>query len=336
MAFLYLSLAQDCQLAAYQIDANTGTLEYLHAIPVPGEPSVQGIDPKHRTLFVAMRSTGQLLSFRIAPKTGQLELLHTINTGYEDPAYFKTDRNGRFLLTPYYASGKVTVYPISADGAAREPLSATVSTDLHAHGLTFDPSERYVFVPHTCPTNAIFQFHFNAGKLIPNSVPKITPDQALGPRHIHFHPNGRFLYAVNEQGNSVTVYNFDPDTGTLAPEQCLSTVPAGFNNGACARLEFHPSGRFLYAANRGHDSLAVFAVDADSGTLETRGQFPTEANPRSFDITPDGRFLYAAGESTDRLAAYRIDLHNGALEPLTTYKTGKMPWWVHIVEPSLI
>ena len=336
MPFLYLSLAAEEKIAAYRIHTTSGALEYLHETPVPGEPSIQGHDPGRCFLYAAMRSTGQLISFRIDPESGRLLHLHTIDTGLEDPSYLRTDHSGRFLLTPYYVSGKVTVYPIGTDGAACEPASATMDTDLHAHGVAISPDNRFVFVPHTCPGNAIWQFELKEGKLTSNPVGKVACEQELGPRHVHFHPDGRFLYADNEQGNSVTTYRFDAATGTLAPGQTWSTLPPDYNGGAaCARMKLHPSGRFLYVANRGHNSLAGFAIDADTGALQTLGHFPTEKTPRSFDIESSGRFLYAAGQDADRLTAYRIDLESGHLETLHTCETGRVPWWVHIVEPEL-
>ena len=333
MAFLYLSLAADKKIACYRIDPGSGALEYLHDTPVPGEPSVQNNHPGRAVLYVAMRSTGQLLSFRVDPDSGRLSLLHTIDTGLEDPAYLRTDREGNFLLTPYYISAKVTIYPIAPDGAAREPASAVVETDLHAHGMEISPDNRFVFVPHTCPGNAVWQFELRRGQLVPNRMPKVTFAEDLGPRHLHFHPEGHVLYADNEQGNSVTTFRFDAERGTLRPEQTLSTLPPGYGEGAaCARLELHPSGRFLYAANRGHDSLAGFAVHPTTGLLRPIGHFRTEKTPRSFHLEPTGRFLYAAGQDADRLTAYRIDPESGALDKLFTCETGRVPWWVQTIE----
>ena len=334
MAYLYLSLAAEHCLACYRVDPGTGDLEQFDQVAVPGEPSVQGTDPQRRFLYAALRSTGQILSFRIEAASGRLHHLHTLDTGLEDPAYLRTDHTGRFLLTPYYASGKVTLYPIGPDGVARDPVATVLDTAPHAHGVAIAPDNRHVFVPHTCPGNGIWQMVLAEGQLRPNAVSKLAFDHDLGPRHVHFHPNGRLLYSVNEQGNSVTTYQFDANTGTLTPRQTLPTVPPDYSGGACARMELHPSGRFLYAANRGHDSLAVFIVDTDTGALTACGQVPTATNPRSFDLDPTGRFLFAAGESADRLIAYRIDPDDGGLEAIATYATGRIPWWVHVVEPG--
>ena len=332
--YLYLSLLKENKIVCYGVDPQSGDLALQGDTLTPGEPGVQGVDPNRRFLYAAIRSTGQLCSFRIDPTSGHLAHLHTIDTGLEDPACMATDRTGRYLITPYYASGKVTVYAIGDDGAAREPLLSSIDTAPHAHGFAIDPSNRYAFVPHTCPGNGVWQLIFADGTLRANSPPRVEFDHNVGPRHLHLHPDNGCAYSDNEQDNSVTAYRFDLHSGTLTPFQTLSTVPADFRGGACARMELHPSGRFLYAANRGHDSIAGFRIDPQSGALESIGQFSTEENPRSFHFDPQGSFLYAAGESNDRLRAYRIDPQSGALETMRTYETGHVPWWVQVVEPS--
>ena len=198
-----------------------------------------------------------------------------------------------------------------------------------------DPSNRFVFVPHTRP-NLIFQFTFDekAGSLTPSSLPKVSTAENTGPRHLGFHPERPFVYFDNEQGSSVTAFKLDESDGTLTAFQTLSTLPRDFKGrNTCADLELTPCGRFLYAANRGHDSIAGFSVDADTGKLTSIGQTATEKTPRSFNIDPGGRYLYAAGQASDRLASYRIDKKSGRLEPLTIYSVGKRPSWVLVQGP---
>ena len=178
-----------------------------------------------------------------------------------------------------------------------------------AHAVLLDPSNRFAFVPHTGP-NAIFQFTFDArrGELKPATVAKRMTPENTGPRHIVFHPTKNISYVDNEQGGSVTVYQVDLEGGTLEPIQTISTLPVDFKGtNACAEIKIHPTGKFLFVSNRGHDSIACFKVDALDGKLTSIGQAPTEKTPRSFDLDSEGRFLYAAGESSGKVAAYRID-----------------------------
>jgi 6-phosphogluconolactonase len=161
----------------------------------------------------------------------------------------------------------------------------------------------------------------------------VIPPEGTGPRHYDYHPNEAYVYVVNEQGCSVTAYRFDRAAGTLSPLQTLSTLPEGYRGeNSCAQIHIHPSGRFLYAANRGHDSIACFAVDPGSGRLTALGQQPSEPVPRTFGLDPAGHFLYAAGQGTGRLAAYRIDQEQGTLSLLDTYAVGEHPMWVQVLD----
>ncbi len=159
----------------------------------------------------------------------------------------------------------------------------------------------------------------------------MVPEGPDGPRHFCFHPSLDVLYFSNEQGCSVTAYRLDRSRGTLTPFQTISTLPEGYKGeNTCSQIRMAPSGRFLYAPNRGHNSIACFSVDA-SGRLTSLGQTPTERVPRVFNIDPQGRFLYAAGLESGRMASYRIDGTTGKLQPLEVYEVGKAPMWVLIL-----
>jgi 6-phosphogluconolactonase len=148
---------------------------------------------------------------------------------------------------------------------------------------------------------------------------------------MQFHPNGKWAYFVNEQGKSVTLCDYDSAQGTMKIRQTVSTVPPGWDitQGSCADIHVSADGRFVYASNRGHDSLAVFSVDAASGELKSHGQTPTEKTPRSFCLVPGGeKFVVSAGQGSGRLIVYRRDTTTGALTPLKTYDCGKDPGWV--------
>jgi 6-phosphogluconolactonase len=188
-------------------------------------------------------------------------------------------------------------------------------------------------VPHTGP-DAIFQFAFDAGtgRLTANSPARLRTPKGTGPRHLVFHPSLPVAYVANEQGGSVTAYALDPKRGTLRPLQTAPTLPKDFRGpNACAEIRVHPSGKFLYVSNRGHDSLAAFALGG-AGKLAALGQEPTEKTPRSFDLDPSGRYLFAAGEASGTLAAYGVDGRSGRLKKLAAYEVGKTPWWVLAVD----
>ena len=329
--FVYVSVMGTKKIAVYKMDPVDGTLTPSANVATRGEAGALAVDPKRRFLFAALRSTGKLASFRIDSGTGNLTLLKTVPAG-ADPAHIATDHSGNFLLAAYYVAGKVTVHAIGKDGGLSDTPVQTVTTADKAHCVRPDPANRFAFVPHTGP-NAIFQFAFDVkkGQLTRNDVPKVVTPPGTGPRHMVFHPFRDIAYVVNEQGGSVTAYRFDPKVGTLKAFQTVSTLPTDFTGAnACAEIKIHPSGRFLYASNRGHDSIARFTVDG-AGKLTATGRTPTEKTPRSFDLDADGKFLFAAGESSGKVAAYRIDRETGDLKRLKSYEVGKTPWCVMAV-----
>jgi 6-phosphogluconolactonase len=200
-----------------------------------------------------------------------------------------------------------------------------------------DPSNQFAFVPHIDNRggpNAIFQFKFDpdTGHLTPNSPDRVDQPPGTGPRHFCFHPNLDILYFSNEQGSSVSGYNLDTANGTLSGFQTLSALPAGYQeSNTCSQIQMSPSGKFLYAPNRGHNSIAAFSVD-ESGQLTPIGQVPTEDRPSAFSLDPQGKFVYGAGSETNKLASYRINPDTGELTPMEVYDVGKRPMWVLITD----
>ncbi len=328
--FVYVSVSGEKRIAIYEMKKD-GKLAHVADVSVAGAPGSLAVDPKRQFLFASLRSTEQLASFRIDPKSGKLEKISEVPAG-GNASYVATDHNGKFLLSAYYNGGKVAVHPIDANGVIGKKPTATRTTAAKAHAILPDRSNKFVFVPHTGP-NLIFQFRFDPmrGTLAPNFVSKVHTPKGTEPRHLWFHPNGRFAYFDNEKGSSVTAFKLNKD-GTLQPFQTLPTLPKDFDKrNTCADLEMTPSGKFLYAANRGHDSLAGYEVDPKTGKLRSIGQFSTEKTPRSFNISPNGRFLYAAGQSSGKLAAYRLNRKTGKLTRFATYEAGKSPAWVMVV-----
>jgi 6-phosphogluconolactonase len=233
-------------------------------------------------------------------------------------------------MAAYYPSGEVSVHKLDRD--RKLPLLGTwYLTAANAHAVVPHPRlNTFVYVPHTS-SERIFQFQFNpgTGALTPHSTPYfLTPDHT-GPRHLVFHPTMDRCYVSNEQGGSVSNYRCDPKTGMLTLVETISSLPEGYTaQNATSEIRMRPGGKHLYIANRGHDSIAGFSIDPLDGRLTPIGQFPTEANPRSFDIDPSGKLLYVAGENSGRLAAYKIDDATGELRRFAEYDAGKRPWWV--------
>ena len=332
-SWLFVSLLRAKKIVTFHRDSVTGALQRHGETTCPAEPAFLSVSPDRKTLFASYRSTGQLASFRINATNGTLTPLSVVEGG-EDPAYLLADRTGRFLLSAYYLANKVTVHRLEANGMIGNTPLQTIPTAEKAHGFALDSNNRIAFVPHT-GGNRIYQFQFNAqnGQLSA-SDPAFTATPAVDhPRHIALHPSDRWAYVSNEAGDSVGVFAGDQKQGTLQRIQTMSTLPAGFDGStnATARCEITPNGKFVYIANRGHDSLAGFAIDPQTGKVRSLGQTLTEKTPRSFSIEPQGKFLYAAGESSGRIAAYRIGT-DGHLTRIATYESGPVSWWALAVD----
>jgi 6-phosphogluconolactonase len=333
--FVYVSMGPEQKIRTYRLDPKEGKLTDIETVDVEGTPGALAVDPQRQFLFASLRSTSTLASFRIDPVTGKLKPLGTaaLPKG-ENAVNVSTDRTGRWLLSASYAAGKVVVHRLNEDGTIRTPAVQTVETAKTAHSAVTDRENRFVFVPHVTP-NAIYQFRLDeATGMLTDAGKAPGSAEKAGPRHLAFHPTQGLAFTSDEQGSSITAYRFDPTSG-LKPVQSLSTLPADFKGtNTTAEVKVHPGGKWVWVSNRGHDSLAAFGIDADSGKLKALGQTPTEKTPRSFDIEPDGQFLLAAGEGSGKLAVYRIDPGTGQLTRLHTYDVGKSPTWVLAVKPG--
>ena len=330
---LYLSIAGENRIAIYTFDVSDGSIELQENTSVSGSPGPLALSPCGNYLYAGLRSSEEIASFRVNEETKQLTYLRTVQLD-ADTCYIATDKTGNFLLSAYYGAGKVTVHTIGDDKTVQgEPLQ-TVETDIHAHCIETDASNRFAFVPHTVPRNAIYQFRFDegTGTLTQNPLGNLNPGAPIGPRHFCFHPSKPILYFSNEQGSSVSAYTLrEEDTpGVLVDlQEDLSTLPADFDaDNTCAQIHVDPQGQFLYVSNRGHDSIAGFAIDEESGKLSAVGHQLTEPTPRVFNIDGTGNFLFVGGQGSGRLATYRIDRETGALSPLANFAIGESPMWV--------
>ena len=334
--YMYVALQEDDKISVLTIDPHTGTLTPWGEVSVPGGPFTLAISPDRKFLYAGCRDTPQLSSFAINPATGGLTQ-HGAVSLEAWPVYIATDRKGKFVLSAYYQGGHAAVHPIGEDGSVGGPPIEWLATATGAHAMQTDPTNRYAFVPHIAGNgpNAIFQFRFDehTGRLTPNSPARVEPEALLGPRHLCFHPSLDILYFSNEQDCSVTGYRLDTATGTLSAFQTITTLPEGYTErNTCSQIQVSASGRFLYAPNRGHNSIACFSVDTSTGQLTATGRVASEPIPNAFSLDPQDKFLFSAGQESGRMASFRVNTDSGALTPLATYPLGNRPAWVSITE----
>jgi 6-phosphogluconolactonase len=269
---------------------------------------------------------GTVSAFAIDRATGALTLLNQRPSGGAGPCHVSLDSSGRHAFVANYTSGSIASYPINTDGTLGQAASLIQhhgkGTDPsrkegpHAHGIWPSPDNRFVL---TCDLGLdkvlVYKFDPASGQLTPNNRPAGNVPPGAGARHAAFSPDGKFLYVINEMGNTMTVFAWDAKTGALTELQTLGTLPQGHKETSyTSEVAVHPSGRFVYGSNRGHDSIAIFTVDPAIGKLALTDVTPMGGKwPRHFNIDPTGQWLVAAGERSDTLAVFRIDENSGAL-----------------------
>lgn len=332
--YVYISMSGNNKISIFTMDRDSGKMAHKEDADFHDGAGPMALHPSKPMLYAALRSSKELLSFRIDPLTGGLSQEGSVGLE-EGPAMISTDRQGGYLMGAYYGAGSISVHAIDADGVVVEPPVQSLKTTERAHYIEADASNKFVFVPHVMPGNAIYQFHFdeNTGQLTPNE-PHIKAPEGEGPRHFCYHPSQKFIYVANENGSTVTAYHFDNTKGTLAPFQTVSTLPPegyepGEEENSCSQIRITPNGKFLYAPNRGHNSVACFRID-DSGALSTIGYTPIERHTRGMAMDPQGKFLYTTGAASGRMASFIISQQTGALEPLENFALGDGPMWVEI------
>ncbi|HAA77384.1 TPA: hypothetical protein DCE37_19910 [Candidatus Latescibacteria bacterium] len=329
---VYVANAGSSYFSKFLLDTETGALTQEDNIALDAEPGAVATSTDGSLLYVCLRKEKTYQSFQVNKVTGQLSPLNKATVDDGGP-YLKTDNTDRFLLATYYGAGAVSVHALNEDGSIGDQLQ-WIETEEHAHSIQLDRSNSYAYVPHTNPPNAIYQFKFDekTGELSANDPRKIQPETPEGPRHFVFHPSKDYLWSVNENGSTVSAHYFDPATGKLSSFQVISTLPDDFDgeNNSTAEIRMTQDGKYLYASNRGHDSLAIFAV-GDDGRLTAKGHQPTEETPRYFDLDPTGTYILSLGQGSGRMATYRINHDDGSLVPMATYKVGESPLWIQFV-----
>ncbi len=323
---------------AYRFHPASGDIEPLGLAAETASPSFLAVHPNRRFLYAVNESDANSVSaFAIDSKTGKLKPLNRVSAHGSGPCHLAVDKTGKQLLVANYGSGSVAAFPIRPDGSLGESggfdqhvgsgADSRRQRGPHAHCVVFSPDNRFamaadlgldkVFVYRVNPAKASFQANDPAYALVkPGS----------GPRHFAFTPDSMHGYVINEIASTITAFDYDRKRGALTETQTISTLPAGFSGqSTTAEVVVDPNGRFLYGSNRGHDSIAVFAIDRAKGTLTLVEHVPTQGKePRNFAIDPSGSYLWAANQNSDSIVLFRVDANTGRLTPSgKTLQAGK-------------
>jgi 6-phosphogluconolactonase len=323
-----------------ELDMASGKLTPVGEPTEAADPSFLAIHPNGKLLFAVNelakfegQDSGAVSSFAINGKTGDgktgdLTFINQQASRGAAPCHLVVDRAGTHVLLANYTGGSVAAYPIDAAGKLGEassfvqhegssvmlPRQATP----HAHSINLDAAGRFAMAADLGLDKVlVYRYSDKTGKLEPNDPPSVSVEPASGPRHFAFHPDGKHAYVINEIKSTVTALAYDAEKGVLTALQTISTLPADFDGrNSTADVQVHPSGKFVYGSNRGHNSIAIFAVDAETGKLTTVGQQPSGGKtPRGFGIDPTGRYLLTAGQDSNNVVVFRIDAQTGKLAP---------------------
>jgi 6-phosphogluconolactonase len=323
----------------YRFDPGTGKLTEIGVAAEVVNPSFMVTDPQHRFLYAvtemgqerganSYKKNGFISSFSIDRKTGALTFLNKIDSGGGGPCHLVVDKTGKMLFVANYGSGSVASFAIKADGSigdrtgfdqhAGSSVNPVRQKGPHAHAVVLSPDNRFLFVPDLGTDQIkIYKVDAAKGTFAPNDPPFATVKPGLGPRHFTFGRGAKYAYTLCEMGSSVAVFAYNPVKGSLNPVQTISNLPSDFKGeDNSAEIAVDRSGRFLYASNRGHDSITVFAIDPTKGTLTPVQNVPTQGNiPRNFALDPTGHYLIAANQKSDNVVVFSVDQKDGKLSP---------------------
>lgn len=317
----------------YRLDLATGALTRFNSFKSVN-PSFLAIDRSKRYLYAVNevseflgKASGGVSAFAIDRASGNLRLLNQQATQGADPCHLTIDRRKRTLLVANYTGGSVAVLPLRSDGTLAPSIDLKQHEGSgvkeqqkgpHAHCIILDRLERHALAADLGIDKVmIYRFDQSTGKLAPAKQPWAELTAGAGPRHLTLHPNGKYLYVINELDSTLAVLQYNEVSGTLSQIETVSTLPSDFSGVSyCADVHVSTSGKFLYGSNRGHDSIVVFEIDPRSGKLKLVEHVSTEGKwPRNFTIDPSGRFLLVANQRTDNIVTFSIDSHTGRLKP---------------------
>jgi 6-phosphogluconolactonase len=315
-----------------ELDEQTGQPGQPELAAEVANPTFLALHPHRPVLYAASEvgnfdgeKTGAVAAFAIAGDGG-LSPLNALATGGSGPCHVSVDPSGRVLLVANYGGGSVAAMALADDGALRERTDFAQhegkgpnerrQSGPHAHSFVCEPRGRYALAADLgIDQVVIYRLDAGKGEIARHAAASLAP--GAGPRHITFHPQRPVVYVINELDNTVTAFDWDADAGSMSAVQTVPTLPDGFNSpNTSAEVTLDPSGRFLYGSNRGHDSIAVFAVDAASGRLEAKGHVSSGGKgPRHFAFAPGGNWVVVANQQTDSLVTYAFDSRSGGLTP---------------------
>jgi 6-phosphogluconolactonase len=308
-------------------DMETGALSKPQYLVDAVEPAYFVIHPDGRHLYTCNGGEpGAVSAYEINPAHGQIKLLNQKPAGGADPSYITLDRTNRFLLVANYVGGNISALAVQPDGSLGErtaliqhtgkSINSQRQSKPFAHSIVLDPTNGFALVADL-GVDKLFVYRFNEkdGTLAPNDPPSASVKPGSGPRHVRFHPNGKWVYLINEMGCTIIGFNWDSTRGSLDEFQMVPTLPEGFSGtSTCAEVDIHPNGKFLYGTNRGHDSVAVFSIDQASGKLSLIEHAPSGGKtPRNFSFDPSGQWMICTNHGSNNAAVFRIDQATGKL-----------------------
>jgi 6-phosphogluconolactonase len=316
-----------------RLDLATGVLAPAEVAAEIKNPSFLAIHPGGKSLYSISevsdtdgKPAGGVSAFSLDRTTGKLKLLNQQSSRGSGPCHIVVDPTGKTALVANYGGGSIAALPINADGtlspatSAIQHVGSSVNPDRqmgpHAHSINVDSQSKFVFAADLgLDKILIYRLDPAKGLLTPSDPPSTAVTPGAGPRHFAFLPGEKFAYVINEMANTITGFRYDPSAGSLTAIQEISTLPAGYKETSyTAEVVAHPSGKFLYGSNRGHDSIAIFAVDPETGKLTAKGHQPSGGKtPRNFAIDPSGTFLLAENQASDSIVVFRIDPQTGLL-----------------------
>ncbi|HUS33432.1 MAG TPA: lactonase family protein [Kofleriaceae bacterium] len=319
----------------YDVDKASGVL--THVSSIAAFRTGANFLAVHGTRLYAVTSGDRVGAYTIDPATAGLTFINDVGTGGTGVAHVSVDRTGGYVMVANYGSGHIDVVPVRGDGGLGTPL-APILAGMKAHQIITDASNKFVLVP-CLGDNKVAQYTFDAssGALTANATPKLDTASGAGPRHIAIAPNAKHAYLINELNSTLSALAFDSATGRLTELQTVSTRESGASgSNTGAEIVVHPSGKFVYASNRGDNNIAVFAINATTGMVtEVEHESTQGMTPRNFTIDPSGTLLYVANQNSGTVVPLEIDPATGRLSPTASSVSVPTPQFIGIVELPL-